>query len=73
MSEEEIKHRFPIHHYDDDIPVFVVQIEVGMETNPEMCAWLERVVQLSCEDLGFDEDQEVRLEMSSEAIPNRNG
>jgi hypothetical protein len=65
-SEEEITQRFPVHHYEEDIPVFVVQIEPGMETNPEMVSWMEKVVQLSCEDLGFDDDQEVRLEYSSE-------
>ncbi len=69
MSKEEITERFEVHHYDGDVPVFVVQIEEGQQHNPEMVAWLEKVVQLSCQDMKFDEDQEVRLEYSTEETP----
>jgi hypothetical protein len=67
-EEEKIEERFEVHHYDGDIPVFVVQIDPGMETNPEMVVWLEKVVQLSCKDLGFDDDKEVRLEYCSQPL-----
>ncbi len=66
---DKIEARFEVHHWDGDIPVFVVQIEPGTETSPEVIAWLEKVVQLSCKDLKFDEDQEVRLEYSTDELP----
>ncbi len=70
MTEEEvITERFEVHHYDGNTPVFVVQIEEGQQHNPEMIAWLEKVVQLSCRGLGMLEDQEVRLEYSTEETP----
>ena len=65
MSEE-ITERYQVNHYDDNgVPVFVVTVHRDLledETKrTALTAYVEKIVQLSCEDLGFNEDQAVSL------------